>query len=200
MTRLTLLGHSGAPSAAREPCDCIACKHRSHGCGACGANRSAGACKRSALQSGGFIHRGASRETFVGSLGSLRRDPNRWMLRWCVARACHVRASAAPGLGPHLDRVCPMASRGRRDLRARADRGRASPLGGCPWMVAAWIGAAYWFIASTSFANPSITIPRSLTDTLRGYSAGGCAGVHCGATCRRRDRTSSGSDSVQTGD
>src|SRR6185437_14927788 len=26
-----------------------------------------------------------------------------------------------------------------------------------PWMVAAWIGAAYWFTASTSFANPAIT-------------------------------------------
>jgi len=30
-----------------------------------------------------------------------------------------------------------------------------------PWMVAAWIGAAYWFTASTSFANPAITIARS---------------------------------------
>src|ERR1700733_8996977 len=26
-----------------------------------------------------------------------------------------------------------------------------------PWMVAAWIGAAYWFTSSTSFANPAIT-------------------------------------------
>jgi len=37
-----------------------------------------------------------------------------------------------------------------------------------PWMVAAWIGAAYWFTASTSFANPAITIARSLTDTFAG--------------------------------
>lgn len=36
------------------------------------------------------------------------------------------------------------------------------------WMVAAWIGAAYWFTASTSFANPAITIARSLTDTFAG--------------------------------
>jgi len=35
-----------------------------------------------------------------------------------------------------------------------------------PWMVAAWIGAAYWFTASTSFANPAITIARSLSDTF----------------------------------
>jgi len=37
-----------------------------------------------------------------------------------------------------------------------------------PWMVAAWIGAAYWFTASTSFANPAITIARSLSDTFAG--------------------------------
>jgi glycerol uptake facilitator-like aquaporin len=37
-----------------------------------------------------------------------------------------------------------------------------------PWMVAAWIGAAYWFTASTSFANPAITVARSLTDTFSG--------------------------------
>jgi glycerol uptake facilitator-like aquaporin len=37
-----------------------------------------------------------------------------------------------------------------------------------PWMVAAWIGAAYWFTASISFANPAITIARSLSDTFAG--------------------------------
>jgi glycerol uptake facilitator-like aquaporin len=37
-----------------------------------------------------------------------------------------------------------------------------------PWMVACWIGAAYWFTASTSFANPAITIARSLTNSFSG--------------------------------
>ena len=37
-----------------------------------------------------------------------------------------------------------------------------------PWMVAAWIGAAYWFTASTSFANPAITVARSLSNTFAG--------------------------------
>jgi glycerol uptake facilitator-like aquaporin len=37
-----------------------------------------------------------------------------------------------------------------------------------PWMVAAWIGAAYWATASTSFANPAISVARSLTDTFSG--------------------------------
>jgi glycerol uptake facilitator-like aquaporin len=35
-------------------------------------------------------------------------------------------------------------------------------------MVAMWIGAAYWFTASTSFANPAITIARSLSDSFAG--------------------------------
>ena len=35
-------------------------------------------------------------------------------------------------------------------------------------MVAGWIGAAYWFTASTSFANPAITIARSLSNTFAG--------------------------------
>jgi glycerol uptake facilitator-like aquaporin len=39
-----------------------------------------------------------------------------------------------------------------------------------PWMVAAWIGAAYWFDSSTSFANPAITIARSLSNTFAGIS------------------------------
>ncbi|HUN26458.1 MAG TPA: MIP/aquaporin family protein [Steroidobacteraceae bacterium] len=40
-----------------------------------------------------------------------------------------------------------------------------------PWMIAAWIGAAYWFTASTSFANPAITVARSLTNTFTGIRA-----------------------------
>lgn len=40
--------------------------------------------------------------------------------------------------------------------------------GGVAWRVAAWIGAAYWFTASTSFANPAITVARALSDTFAG--------------------------------
>ena len=39
-----------------------------------------------------------------------------------------------------------------------------------PWMVAAWIGAAYWFTSSTSFANPAITVARALSNTFAGIS------------------------------
>ena len=37
-----------------------------------------------------------------------------------------------------------------------------------PRLVAAWIGVAYSFTASTSFTNPAITIARSLSDTFAG--------------------------------
>jgi glycerol uptake facilitator-like aquaporin len=37
-----------------------------------------------------------------------------------------------------------------------------------PFAVGAYIVAAYWFTASTSFANPAVTLARSLTDTFAG--------------------------------
>ena len=37
-----------------------------------------------------------------------------------------------------------------------------------PFAVAAYITAAYWFTASTSFANPAVTLARSLSDTFAG--------------------------------
>ena len=39
-----------------------------------------------------------------------------------------------------------------------------------PVLVPAWIGAAYFFTSSTSFANPAVTIGRSLTDTFAGIA------------------------------
>lgn len=38
------------------------------------------------------------------------------------------------------------------------------------WAVGAYIGAAYWFTSSTSFANPAVTIGRSFTDTFAGIA------------------------------
>ena len=39
-----------------------------------------------------------------------------------------------------------------------------------PWLVGLYITAAYWFTASTSFANPAVTIARSFTDSFSGIS------------------------------
>jgi glycerol uptake facilitator-like aquaporin len=37
-----------------------------------------------------------------------------------------------------------------------------------PYAVGAWITGAYWFTASTSFANPAVTLARAATDTFSG--------------------------------
>jgi glycerol uptake facilitator-like aquaporin len=53
---------------------------------------------------------------------------------------------------------------------------RAKSVDAAAWRVAAWIGAAYWFTASTSFANPAITLGRSLSDTFAGIRPDDVAG------------------------
>jgi glycerol uptake facilitator-like aquaporin len=45
-----------------------------------------------------------------------------------------------------------------------------------PFAVGAYITAAYWFTASTSFANPAVTIARSMTNTFAGVRPGDVAG------------------------
>jgi glycerol uptake facilitator-like aquaporin len=57
-----------------------------------------------------------------------------------------------------------------------------------PWLVGLYITAAYWFTASTSFANPAVAIARSLTNTfsgirpvdLPGFVVAQFAGALCG--------------------
>ena len=47
---------------------------------------------------------------------------------------------------------------------------RTERTGSAPWAVGAYIGAAYWFTSSTSFANPAVTIVRAFTDTFAGLA------------------------------
>ena len=62
-----------------------------------------------------------------------------------------------------------------------------------PATVALYITAAYWFTSSTSFANPAITVARSLSDTFAGISPADVPpfvvaqllGAAAGATCAR---------------
>jgi glycerol uptake facilitator-like aquaporin len=49
----------------------------------------------------------------------------------------------------------------------------ASNAAAIPYAVGLYITAAYWFTASTSFANPAVTIARSLSDTFAGIAPGG---------------------------
>src|SRR6185436_6921286 len=57
-------------------------------------------------------------------------------------------------------------------LRARPE---ATPL-----IVGLYITAAYWFTASTSFANPAVTLARSLTDTFAGIAPASVPGFLLG--------------------
>lgn len=85
-------------------------------------------------------------------------------------------------------------------LRARPERVAA--------MVAAYIGAAYWFTASTSFANPAVTFGRIFSDSFAGIapaSAPGfvlaqCAGTVLALGMHRAlgKRTAAGSSAVST--
>ncbi|MFC7535369.1 aquaporin [Actinoplanes sp. GCM10030250] len=45
-----------------------------------------------------------------------------------------------------------------------------------PAAVGAYIGAAYWFTSSTSFANPAVTVGRAFTDTFAGIAPGSVPG------------------------
>lgn len=44
-----------------------------------------------------------------------------------------------------------------------------------PVVIASWIGSAYFFTSSTSFANPAVTLGRAFTDTFSGIAIGSVA-------------------------
>jgi len=74
-----------------------------------------------------------------------------------VEVSTHVRSGYAQWLSEVVATAgLVLVARGAMTVRAAA------------WRVPAWIGAAYWFTASTSFSNPAITLGRSLTDTFAG--------------------------------
>ncbi len=52
-------------------------------------------------------------------------------------------------------------------IAALTRSGRSHHIG---WAVGAYITAAYWFTSSTSFANPAVTIARTLSDTFAGIN------------------------------
>ncbi len=56
------------------------------------------------------------------------------------------------------------------------DRGRRHFSAALPGAVAAYITGAYWFTSSTSFANPAVTLARSLSDTFAGILPGDVGG------------------------
>jgi len=84
---------------------------------------------------------------------------------------------ACEALGAVLDRTGP----GQWFAETVATFGLLLTIFGCaartpaaiPYAVGLYITAAYWFTASTSFANPAVTIARALSDTYAGIAPGG---------------------------
>jgi len=74
-----------------------------------------------------------------------------------------VSAKARTGAGQWLSEI--VASAGLLSVILLGLRARAQAL---PALVGSYIFAAYWFTASTSFANPAVTMARALTDTFAG--------------------------------
>ena len=119
------------------------------------------------------LHRGADR-------GRLCRRRRR-------AHACSSCRCSSP-------RVTPGPDRAQVFSEFVATFGLLAVIWGCarsrpaavPFAVAAYITAAYWFTASTSFANPAVTLARSATDTFAGIRPADASGVHRRAAPRRR--------------
>ena len=76
----------------------------------------------------------------------------------------HISTKVRAGPGQWLAEA--VAAAGLLFVILRAPAGKASAL------VACYIGAAYWFTASTSFANPAAVIGRMCSDTFAGISPG----------------------------
>ena len=83
----------------------------------------------------------------------------------------HTRSSGALWLGE----VVATFGLAARDPRRRARRPRRRV---APFAVGGYIAAAYWFTSSTSFANPAVTIGRTLTDTFAGIAPSSVPDVH----------------------
>ena len=68
-----------------------------------------------------------------------------------------------------------------------------------PYAVGLYITSAYWFTASTSFANPAVTLARSATNTFAGIRPVGCQlGCHCQAHSAFPTRSAASSASSGT--
>jgi glycerol uptake facilitator-like aquaporin len=77
--------------------------------------------------------------------------------------ATHERAGVAQAFSEVV------ATFGLLTIVTGGSRGRVAPgADATPFAVGAWIAGAYWFTASTSFANPAVTLARTLTDTFTG--------------------------------
>ena len=81
---------------------------------------------------------------------------------------------------------------------------RAGRASAAAFAVGGYIAAAYWFTSSTSFANPAVTVGRSLTDTFAGIAPASVPGFVVaqivGRAARGRARRCSCSPNVHAAD
>ena len=90
-----------------------------------------------------------------------------------VSSSTHMRSGPAQLLSEAV------ATFGLLAVIAGCSRTRMSSV---PYAVGAYITAAYWFTASTSFANPAVTLARTMTNTFSGIrlkDAPGFVGAQC---------------------
>jgi glycerol uptake facilitator-like aquaporin len=130
---------------------------------------------------------GAHFNPAVSSAFALRRD-----LPWSIAAAyvaVQIIGAVAGVWAAHLMFELPIwqfsitsrAGGGQWFAEAVATFGLLLTIFGCaartpaalPYAVGLYITSAYWFTASTSFANPAVTIARSLSDTFAGIAPSG---------------------------
>jgi len=79
-----------------------------------------------------------------------------------IERSTHVRSSGPLWLSEVIATVGLLLV-----IQGCVRTGRANAV---PYAVGAWIAGAYWFTSSTSFANPSVTIARTLSNTFAGIA------------------------------
>jgi glycerol uptake facilitator-like aquaporin len=103
-----------------------------------------------------FTGTGLLAAVVVGSgIAATRRWSRRRTGCWAAGPG-PVRAGADGGRDGLLPVIVTLARTGRTSHAA--------------WSVGAWIGAAYWFTSSTSFANPAVVIGRTFTPTYAGIA------------------------------
>ena len=130
---------------------------------------------RRAFQSGRKLGVRTAPGLALVSGGSIRCCTDRWGRGRRPRGACDVRTPNLAGGHDRASRSGPMAGRICRQLRTDFDniRMRETPAEFVAYAVGLYITAAYWFTASTSFANPAVTLARSLSDTFAGIAPSG---------------------------
>ena len=79
-----------------------------------------------------------------------------------IERSTHVRSSGPLWLSEVIATVGLLLV-----IQGCVRTGRANAV---PYAVGAWIAGAYWFTSSTSFANPAVTVARTLSNTFAGIA------------------------------